>query len=85
MRIENCKFEGVGAFLTAPLDRNQPESDWLAANEQGVVPASLMRLYRRAHFLSFSGAPGFLADDNNQLFGYFGLMLRGVKGSHRCR
>jgi hypothetical protein len=81
MRIEDCEIEGIGAWSMAPLDRNQAEPDWLAATEKGVVPPSLMRLYRRAHFLSFGGAPRFLADHDSQLFSYFGLMLRGVKGS----
>jgi hypothetical protein len=81
MRIENCKTEGVDAVVAAPLERDEAEPDWLAANEAGVVSAALMRLYQRAHFLSFGKGPRFLADDDSQLFSYFSLMLRGVKGS----
>lgn len=63
------------------MERDEAEADWVAANEKRVVPSSLMRLYCRANFLTFSGAPRFLADAGHQLFSYFGLMLRGVKGS----
>ena len=69
----------------APLDRNRAEPDWVAAAEKGVIPESLMRLYRRANFLSLSGAPKFLLDHHRQLFSYFGLMLRGEREPRRRR
>jgi hypothetical protein len=80
MRLEDCEI-GVGAWSMAPLERSESEPDWLAASGNGVIPASLMRLYTRANFLSFGKDPAFLADKHHQLFSYFALMLRGLKGS----
>jgi hypothetical protein len=81
MRIEKFLDQQIDAVVAAPFERDQPEPDWTTAYETGVVPASLMRLYQRSHFLSFGRGPRFLADDDSQLFSYFSLMLRGVKGS----
>lgn len=81
MRLEDCETDGASVWISAPLERDEAEAEWVAASEKGVVPSSLMRLYRRANFLTFGGAPKFLADADHQLFSYFALMLRGVKGS----
>jgi hypothetical protein len=80
MRVEDCHTDGE-FWVSAPLERNEAEADWVAASEKGVLPSSLMRIYRRANFLTFGGAPKFLDDADHQLFSYFGLMLRGLKGS----
>jgi hypothetical protein len=81
MRLEDCEVKDIGVWSIGPLQRSQAEPDWAAASEKGVIPASLMRLYVRANFLSFGTSPTFLADKHHQLFSYFALMLRGLKGS----
>jgi hypothetical protein len=76
MRLEDCEVKDIGVWSIGPLQRSQAEPDWAAASEKGVIPASLMRLYVRADFLSFGTSPAFLADKHHQLFSYFALMLR---------
>jgi hypothetical protein len=81
MRLEDCEIEGIGGWSMAPLQRSEAEPDWISASEKGVIPVPLMRLYTRANFLSFGTSPPFPSDANHQLFSYFALMLRGLKGS----
>ncbi len=81
MRFEDCETEGPSAMMIAPFQRSQPEPDWIAAYQTGLLPEAVMRLYTRANFLSFGGAPPFLDDSRRQLFSYFGSMLRGIKQS----
>ncbi|MGI4826723.1 MAG: hypothetical protein ACRYFU_00800 [Janthinobacterium lividum] len=81
MRFEDCATEGLGKFMMAPFRRSQPEPDWVAAYQTGLLPEAVMRLYTRANFLSFGSEPPFLNDTRRQLFSYFGSMLRGIKQS----
>jgi hypothetical protein len=61
------------------LVRNEPEPDWVAARDLGIVPYSVFSLYARSSYLSFGAAPAFLSDKDHFLFSYFGLVLRSIK------
>ncbi len=78
MRLQDCMLN-VAAISTHPLIRTNPEQEWVGARDSGAIPPSLFRLYESAEFLSFGAAPGFLADSERMLFGYFGMLLRGLK------
>ena len=65
----------------APFIRNEPEEFWTRARDQASIPSSLFDLYRRANYLSFGTAPPFLADKDNILFSYFGMMIRSLAQS----
>ncbi len=80
MRLENCILD-IDRAVSAPLQRREPEEDWLRARDSGAIPASLFALYARASYLSFGTAPPFLKDDDNALFSYFGMLLRSVMKS----
>jgi hypothetical protein len=80
MRLEKCNTD-VDLLSTAPFQRSEPEPDWVKSNQMGVIPESLFRLYVRSNFLSFDSAPSFLKDKDHQIFSYFALMLRGIRGS----
>lgn len=75
MRLEDCILN-IDVAMTAPLQRTEPEEEWVRARDSGAIPASLYDLYRRGDYLSFGAAPSFLKDDDNILFSYFGLLLR---------
>lgn len=66
MRLEDCHLD-VEQAVSAPLRRAQPEPDWMAARDSGVLPAPLFQLYEQAQYLSFGAAPPFLADGENIL------------------
>jgi hypothetical protein len=78
MRLDECDLDGIAGVAGAPFQRKEPEEDWLIAEREGMIPASLYSLYRRANYLSFGSSPKFLADDDNLLFSYFGLSLRSI-------
>jgi hypothetical protein len=80
MRLEKCNTD-VDLLSAAPIQRSEPEPDWVKSNEMGEIPESLFRLYVRSNFLSFDSAPNFLKDKDHQVFSYFALMLRGIKSS----
>jgi hypothetical protein len=80
MRLQKCVLT-ADVFITAPLVRNEPEEDWLQARASGSISESVFDLYCRAEFLSFGSAPSFLRDPDNVLFGYFGMLLRGLMES----
>lgn len=80
VRLEDCVLD-ADLFVTAPLVRSQPEVEWERARESKAIPESLYLLYCRAHYLSFGAAPLFLKDDENILFGYFSMLLRGLMES----
>jgi hypothetical protein len=61
--------------------RAEPEPDWVAAQDTGVLPAAGFALYSRSSFLSFGSAPAFLADDRHLLFSYFAMVLRSLRDS----
>ncbi len=75
MRLEDCILD-IDFAMTAPLQRTEPEEEWVRARDSGAIPASIYDIYRRANYLSFGAAPSFLKDDDNILFSYFGLLLR---------
>jgi len=81
MRLNECDLDGIAGVVAAPFQRKEPEEDWLIAEREGMIPASLYSLYRRANYLSFGSSPKFLADDDNLLFSYFGLSLRSIMES----
>jgi hypothetical protein len=77
MRLKDCNVD-VAAISTAPFSRTEAEEEWVRATDLGMIPQSLFDLYRRANYLSFGTAPQFLADEDNLLFSYFCLTVRGV-------
>jgi hypothetical protein len=81
MHLDECDLDGVDMFSMAPFERNRPEDEWVDARQTGAIPAGLYDLYGRANFLSFGTAPRFLADADNLLFSYFGLVLRSIQES----
>lgn len=78
MKLENCELE-VDRVVTAPMVRTEPEPEWVAARDAGLLPAAGFALYRRSSFLSFGSAPPFLADEKHLLFSYFAMVLRSVR------
>lgn len=80
MRLEDCNLN-ITVAMTAPLQRTEPEEEWVRARGSGAIPASLYDLYRRGNYLSFGTAPSFLKDDDNILFSYFGLLVRSLMES----
>jgi hypothetical protein len=80
MRLEECDTD-VDLVSTAPFQRSEPEPEWVEANQKGIIPDSLFRLYARSKFLSFGSAPDFLRDKDHHIFSYFSLMLRGIKSN----
>lgn len=80
MRLENCVFD-IHFVKTAPLQWHKPEEEWLESLKDQSIPQELFNLYSRAGHLSFGSAPSFLADKDNLLFSYFGMILRSIRGS----
>ncbi len=80
MRLEGCVLDG-NIFVTAPFERAEPEKEWVQARDSGAIPVELYDWHEKAHYLSFGSAPGFLADPDNVLFSYFGMLLRSVMES----
>lgn len=80
MRIEDCVLT-VDFVASAPFARTEPEEEWVRARDSGAIPTELFELYRRARYLSFGSAPTFLADPDNVLFSYFGMLLRSIMES----
>lgn len=78
MKLEYCKLD-VDLVVTAPMVRTEPEPDWAAARDAGVLPAAGFTLYSRSSFLSFGAAPPFLADEKHLLFSYFAMVLRSIR------
>jgi len=81
MHLDDCDLAGIDAISTAPIERTEPEDEWVRAKKEGAIPPSLYNLYQRANFLSFGSAPRFLSDGDNLLFSYFGLVLRSIQES----
>jgi hypothetical protein len=75
MRLEDCVLN-FDLVMTAPLQRTEPEQEWVRAHSSKVIPASLYDLYCRANYLSFGAVSSFLQDDDNVLFSYFGMLMR---------
>ncbi len=67
MKLENCVLE-IDRVSAAPMMRTEPEPDWIAALEQGILPAGGFAMYTRSRFLSFGAAPQFLTDEKHFLF-----------------
>lgn len=80
MDLNNCELE-VDRVDAAPMARTEPEPDWVAARDAGVLPSAGFALYSRSSFLSFGSAPAFLADDRHLLFSYFAMVLTSVRDS----
>lgn len=80
MRVQDCNLD-VDLVVMAPVRRSEPEDSWLQARESRSIPPAVFELYRRARYMSFGSAPGFLADEDNILFSYFGMLLTSVKES----
>ena len=78
MRLQDCILD-VDRVVTHPLTRTSPEEEWVEARDSGAIPHSLFGLYEAADYLSFGAASGFLADPERMLFGYFGMLLRGLR------
>lgn len=79
MHLDECNLDGIEAISAAPVERKEPEDEWVKAKANGTIPPSLYDLYRRANFLSFGSTPRFLSDEDNLLFSYFGLVLRSIQ------
>ncbi len=79
MHINDCEIDGIDAVSSAPLVHCVPEPEWEEATTKGEIPQSLFDLYRRSSFMSFGAAPPYLSDPENALFGYFGILMRGIK------
>src|SRR5438874_12742693 len=78
MKLHDCILD-IDGVIRGPLEIKRPKDDWVRARYDGAIPAALYELYTRAEFLSFGSAVGFLADENNILFGYFSMLLRSIK------
>ncbi|TET46100.1 hypothetical protein E3J62_05295 [candidate division TA06 bacterium] len=74
MRLEDCSLN-IDLAITAPVKRTEPEESWVQARDTGTIPVCVFDLYTRASYLSFGTAPRFLADEDNILFSYFGMLL----------
>ena len=70
----------VAAVVGAPLKITSPDPAWLQAQASGLIPEALFKVYESAGYFSFGAAPQFLADSDNLLFSYFGMLVRGLKG-----
>jgi hypothetical protein len=81
MLLENCHVDDVDVVSAAPLGRTEPEEDWIQARDRGTIPTTVFALYKRAAFLSFGSAPSYLSDGDGRLFGYFSMVLRGLKST----
>src|ERR1700740_2728305 len=81
MRPEGCILDG-NFFVSAPLEKTEPEEEWVRALDSGSITTELYEFYRKAHYVSFGSAPKFLADPDNVLFSYFGMMLRSLMEAH---
>lgn len=81
MFLDNCYVDDTDAVSIAPIIRSQPENDWVLAKETGALPPVVYALYERATFLSFGSAPPYLSDGDGRLFGYFSMVLRGLKST----
>lgn len=79
MKLRDLNLEVVGV-VGAPLKITSPEPAWLQAQASGLIPEALFKIYETASYLSFGAAPQFLADADNVLFSYFGMLVRGLKG-----
>ena len=49
MRLENCILD-INAARAAPIQRKNPEFDWVATRDAGVIPPELFSMYERAGF-----------------------------------
>ncbi|HEY6229756.1 MAG TPA: hypothetical protein VIW64_00715 [Pyrinomonadaceae bacterium] len=78
MKLAECDLD-ISQIWMAPVNWTRPTEEWSVAHSSGAIPDSLFRLYTQAGFLSQSSAPVFLSDENHALFGYFGLLLRGMR------
>lgn len=78
MKLHDCILD-IDRVMGGPLEIKRPKDDWVLARNNEAIPISLYELYVRADFLSFGSAEGFLADENNILFGYFSMLLRSIK------
>jgi len=78
MKLENCELD-VDRVAAAPMERTEPEPDWIAARDARILPAAGFAMYSRSRFLSFGAAPRFLADERRFLFSYFAMVLRSVR------
>jgi hypothetical protein len=80
MKLQDCASTAE-IFISAPLVKSEAEEDWLQAKASGSIPDSVFDLYCKSNYLSFGSDPSFLRDSDNTLFGYFGMLLRGVMES----
>jgi len=78
MRLENCELD-IDWVVTAPMVRTEPEPDWIAARDAGLLPPPGFAMYSRSSFFSFGAAPPFLTDEKRFLFSYFAMVLRSVR------
>jgi len=78
MKLENCELN-IDRVVAAPMVRTEPEPDWVAARDGGLLPPACFTMYSRSSFLSFGAAPPFLADEKRFLFSYFAMVLRSVR------
>ncbi len=78
MKLEDCVLD-IDRVVAPPMMRTEPEPDWVAALEQGILPAGGFAMYTRSRFLSFGAAPQFLTDEKHFLFSYFAMVLRSVR------
>jgi hypothetical protein len=77
MKLEDCELNPKSIAI-APFIRSEPEEEWVQAKNTNQIPESLYEIYRKANYLSFGTAPPFLKDNDNVLFAYFGMILRGT-------
>jgi len=78
MKLQNLNLD-ISAVVCAPFKISAPEPAWLQARASGLIPEGLFKLYEAAGYLSFGAAPKFLAETDNVLFSYFGMLIRGLR------
>jgi len=80
MRLDQCKVD-IDLVVSAPVERIEPEPEWVAVRDSGVLPPAVFALYSRSSFLSFGAAPPFLSDDKRFLFSYFSMVMNSLRQS----
>jgi len=78
MKLESLNLD-LAAVVGAPVKITSADPEWVKARESGLIPDALFKTYEASGYLSFGAAPRFLADPDNVLFAYFGMLLRGLK------
>ena len=79
MKLQDCL--GADLFVSAPPERDEPESVWTDSLQRGLIPQALYDLYRATNYLSPSGIAGWQTEASRGVSGYFARVVRGL---HEC-